>query len=100
VQRVYDKSRVWSVTFCRDFNDWEMDSVASFFLPFHSHAPNSKEADKLTWTLNRSGIFDTALIILRFVPLLLQPSLGRVFGGLKPLGGYLSLSGQQPGGES
>jgi hypothetical protein len=53
------RSRVWSVTFCRDFNDWEMDSVESFFLLLHSYAPNSKEADKLTWALNRSGLFDT-----------------------------------------
>ena len=35
-----------------------MDSVESFFLLLHSHALNS-EADKLTWTLTRSGIFDT-----------------------------------------
>ena len=53
------RSRVWSVTFCRDFNDWEMDSIESFFLLLHSYAPNSEEADKLTWALNRSGLFDT-----------------------------------------
>ena len=53
------RSRVWSVTFCRDFNDWEMDSVESFFLLLHSHALISKEADKLNWVLNSLGLFDT-----------------------------------------
>jgi hypothetical protein len=36
-----------------------MDSVESFFLLLHSHAPISKEVDKLNWVLNRSGLFDT-----------------------------------------
>ena len=53
------RSRVWNITFCRDFNDWEMESVESFFLLLHSHAPISTEADKLSWVLNSSGIFDT-----------------------------------------
>jgi hypothetical protein len=53
------RSRVWNVTFCRDFNDWELDSVDSFFLLLHSHAPISNEDDKLRWVLNSSGLFDT-----------------------------------------
>ncbi len=53
------RSRVWSVTFCRDFNNWEIDSIESFFLLLHSHALISKEADKLNWVLNRSGLFNT-----------------------------------------
>uniref|UniRef100_A0A2N9F1I0 Reverse transcriptase domain-containing protein n=1 Tax=Fagus sylvatica TaxID=28930 RepID=A0A2N9F1I0_FAGSY len=53
------RSHEWSVTFCRDFNDWEMDSVESFFLLLYSHAPTSKEADKLNWVLNSSGLFNT-----------------------------------------
>ena len=35
------RSRDWNVSFCRDFNDWEMDSVESFLLVLHSHAPSS-----------------------------------------------------------
>uniref|UniRef100_A0A2N9IRA3 Reverse transcriptase domain-containing protein n=1 Tax=Fagus sylvatica TaxID=28930 RepID=A0A2N9IRA3_FAGSY len=53
------RSRVWNVSFCRDFNDWEMDLVESFFLLLHSHAPISTDADKLSWVLNTSGLFDT-----------------------------------------
>jgi hypothetical protein len=53
------RSRVWNVSFCRDFNDWEMDLVESFFLLLHSHAPISTEADKLSWVLNTSSLFDT-----------------------------------------
>ena len=52
------RSRDWSVTFCRDFNDWEMASVESFLLLLHSHAPSLEEPDKLIWKLKRSGIFD------------------------------------------
>ena len=53
------RSRDWSVTFGRDFNDWEMDLVVSFFLLLHSHTLMTAEADKLTWKLTRSGVFDT-----------------------------------------
>uniref|UniRef100_A0A2N9F4W2 Reverse transcriptase domain-containing protein n=1 Tax=Fagus sylvatica TaxID=28930 RepID=A0A2N9F4W2_FAGSY len=54
------RSREWSVTFCRDFNDWEMASVESFLLLLHSHAPSSEDPDKLIWNLKRSGIFNTS----------------------------------------
>jgi hypothetical protein len=54
------RSREWSVTFCRDFNDWEMASVESFLLFLHSHAPSSEDPDKLIWNLKRSGIFNTS----------------------------------------
>jgi hypothetical protein len=53
------RSRVWNISFCRDFNDWEMDLVESFFHLLHSHAPISTEADKLSWVLNSFGLFDT-----------------------------------------
>ena len=52
------RSRDWSMTFCRDFNDWEMALVESFLLLLHSHAPTSKEPNKLFWKPKRSGIFD------------------------------------------
>jgi hypothetical protein len=53
------KSREWNVTFYRDFNDWEMDSVVSFFHLIHSHAPSKEDANMLTWKLNQTGMFDT-----------------------------------------
>ena len=74
------RSRVWNVTFCRDFNDWELDSVDSFFLLLHSHAPISNEDDKLSWVLNSSGLLIPALIILLFGLPLLQILIGRMFG--------------------
>ena len=36
-----------------------MESIESLFLLLHSHATTSEEADKLTWALNRLGLFDT-----------------------------------------
>lgn len=53
------RNREWIISLCRDFNDWELESVVSFFNLIHSNAPTKEDSDWLTWRLNRQGIYDT-----------------------------------------
>jgi hypothetical protein len=48
----------WRVTFGRNFNDWELDNVASFLGLLHSHIPSRVMDDGLWWQLRTNGIFD------------------------------------------
>uniref|UniRef100_A0A2N9EQD7 Reverse transcriptase domain-containing protein n=1 Tax=Fagus sylvatica TaxID=28930 RepID=A0A2N9EQD7_FAGSY len=52
-------SRVWNVVFERGFNDWEMAQVVSFFSLIQAHLPRSLDADRLSWSLNGKGSFDS-----------------------------------------
>jgi hypothetical protein len=51
--------RVWNVLFERDFNDWEMDQVMTFFSLLHAHTPRGDEVDKLMWGPSKKGTFDS-----------------------------------------
>ena len=53
------QSRVWNLSFGRDFNDWELDQVVAFFSLLHSHTPRDEVVDKLVWNPNRRGSFDS-----------------------------------------
>jgi hypothetical protein len=53
------QSRVWNILFERDFNDWEMDQVMTFFSLLHFHTPRGDEVDKLVWGPSRKGTFDS-----------------------------------------
>jgi hypothetical protein len=48
----------WQVTFTRNFNDWELDNVASFLGLLQTHLPSRVVDDGLWWNLKPSGIFD------------------------------------------
>ena len=48
----------WRVNFVRNFNDWELDSVASFLGLLQSNLPTRVVDDGLWWTLKTTGIFD------------------------------------------
>jgi hypothetical protein len=56
---VRDNGRVdWQVTFVRNFNDWELDDVASFLGLLQSHLPSRMVDDRSWWKLKSNGIFD------------------------------------------
>jgi hypothetical protein len=56
---VRENGRVdWQVTFLRNFNDWELDNVASFLGLLQNHCPSRVVEDGLWWSLKNSGIFD------------------------------------------
>lgn len=48
----------WNVSFVRNFNEWEMENVASFLNLLNSHIPASSDPDALYWHLKRDGGFD------------------------------------------
>ena len=48
----------WNVHFVRNFNDWEVEGVASFFELLHSHSSFRKGGDGLRWRLKGNGVFD------------------------------------------
>ncbi len=49
---------IWNVTFGRNFNDWEMDTVATFLKMLESKSPVREVADGSWWHLRRNGRFD------------------------------------------
>ena len=48
----------WNVHVVRNFNDWEVEGVASFFELLHSHSSFRKGGDGLRWRLKGNGVFD------------------------------------------
>uniref|UniRef100_A0A2N9EU99 ubiquitinyl hydrolase 1 n=1 Tax=Fagus sylvatica TaxID=28930 RepID=A0A2N9EU99_FAGSY len=48
----------WNVQFVRNFNDWEVEGVASFFELLHSQSSFREGGDGLRWRLKSNGIFD------------------------------------------
>ena len=48
----------WNITFIRNFNDWEVARVASFFECLYSHDSFRNGADCLRWRLKGDGVFD------------------------------------------
>jgi hypothetical protein len=53
-----DASSFWNVSFVRDFNDWELPEVLSFFEFIQPFLPSRETDDKLLWPLRKSGQFD------------------------------------------
>jgi hypothetical protein len=51
----------WNVTFSRNFNDWEVEGVASFIEFIHSHTNFKVGGDGLWWRLKGNGLFDIKL---------------------------------------
>jgi hypothetical protein len=49
---------VWNVSFLRNFNDWEMDSVVEFLNLLESKAPLQEVEDGPWWHLRKNGRFD------------------------------------------
>jgi hypothetical protein len=49
---------IWNITFVRNFNDWEVERVASFFECLHSHDSFRHGVDCLRWRLKGDGVFD------------------------------------------
>ena len=54
VRQVPGKMRHWDVRFIRDFNDWELDMVASFLHCLDSHIPNRENGSQLLTTFSSS----------------------------------------------
>ena len=55
---VGDNDRVWSLSFHRDFNDWELAASYSFLNFIQTRLPRDGECDRLCWGLDGSGKFD------------------------------------------
>ena len=51
-RQVEGQGRNWLVEFVRNFNDWEIDEVASFFHLLDSHTPLEEGNDRMIWKLN------------------------------------------------
>jgi hypothetical protein len=49
---------IWNVTFMRNFNDWEMDSIVEFLNLIESKAPVREVEDGSWWHLRKNGRFD------------------------------------------
>ena len=52
------ETREWHLRFVRNFNDWEVDVVASLFNLIHSKSPVHESNDEIKWSLKKNGIFD------------------------------------------
>jgi hypothetical protein len=50
--------RVWNFSLIRDFNDWEMAEVLTFFNLIHSKIPSHEGPDVMKWTLRQHGRFE------------------------------------------
>ena len=53
-------TRAWNISFIRDFNDWELPVVISFFTFLQPFLPKSERRDTKIWKLRRSGEFDVS----------------------------------------
>ena len=51
--------RTWDILFNRDFNDWEVDQVLTFFNFIQSRIPTSVGPDSMHWRPRQHGVFDT-----------------------------------------
>ena len=56
---VGDNDRVWSLSFFRGFNDWELAASYSLLHFIQSQIPRGGGCDRFRWDLNGSGKFDT-----------------------------------------
>ena len=56
----------WRVTFVCNFNDWELDNVASFLGLLQAHLPSRVVDDGLWWKLKTNGIFDVRSLYSSF----------------------------------
>ena len=55
---VGDNNRVWSLSFFRDFNDWELVASYSLLHFIQTRIPRGDGGDRLRWGLNGSGKLD------------------------------------------
>uniref|UniRef100_A0A2N9I593 Reverse transcriptase domain-containing protein n=1 Tax=Fagus sylvatica TaxID=28930 RepID=A0A2N9I593_FAGSY len=51
--------RTWDILFIRDFHDWEVDQVFTFFNFIQSRIPISVDLDSMHWRPRQHGVFDT-----------------------------------------
>ena len=63
---VGDNDRVWSLSFHRAFNDWELAASYSFLHFIQTRIPRRGGCDRLCWDLNGSEKFVTRSFIIRF----------------------------------
>ena len=54
VRQVTGKRRHWDVRFIRDFNDWEVDMVASILHRLDSRIPNREDGSQFLTTFSSS----------------------------------------------
>ncbi len=52
-------TRVWDICFTRNFNDWEISTVADFFQLINSHIPSGAGMDVWRWKRTSHGLFYT-----------------------------------------
>jgi hypothetical protein len=52
-------SRVWNITFIREFNDWEIEEVLTFFNFIQCKIPGREVPDAMRWKPCKHGLFDT-----------------------------------------
>jgi hypothetical protein len=52
------EKREWHIRFERDFNDREVNDVASFFRLIHTKPPTHEDDDKFKWGLKKNEAFD------------------------------------------
>ena len=66
---------VWNVSFMRNFNDWELDSVVEFLTLIESKAPLQEVKDGPWWHLRKNGRFDICSFyeVLRDAPQVVFP---------------------------
>jgi hypothetical protein len=58
IQSASGSQSEWNVNFVQNFNDWEVEGVASFFEFLHSHTSFREGGDGLRWSLKGNGVFD------------------------------------------
>jgi hypothetical protein len=51
--------RTWDILFIRDFKDWVVDQVLTFFNFIHSRIPISVGSNSMHWRPQQHGVFDT-----------------------------------------
>ena len=56
-------NREWHIHFERNFNDWEVDGVASFFHLIQTKLPTHEDNDGIQWGLKKNGAFDIFFLI-------------------------------------
>ena len=93
---VGDNDRVWSLSFHRDFNDWELAASYSFLISSKPVFLGMEGVTDFVGILMAMGSLILGPFIIRFGMQLLPLSLGKEFGKLRFLKGWLFLCGQQP----
>lgn len=85
--------RSWRVNIRRNFNDWEIDVMASFCHLLDSHIPTREGSDRMRWKLVSLFLWVFTGFTIDVLPI------GKKFGEARLQGGFLSLCGQRLGGK-